>query len=220
MVLNKDELAFAKKIISIGMKKASDAMTFLTREKVLIKDLKVEIKDFLMIDKFSTKIAVDPTIILTTQLIGEFSGNSYLLFSSADVRKFSELCIPKQFQNNSENSKQILDSLLLEIDNIMSASVITQFSNLLKVKLFGSVPDLKSLKTKELVKYISNMSENMLYMLFIECDFSNDNMTLNPQFIWILDAEFLSKIKTAANDNNFIETVNQQYNSINDIRTN
>jgi chemotaxis protein CheY-P-specific phosphatase CheC len=99
----------------------------------------------------------------------------------------------------------------------MSASVITQFSNLLKVKLFGSVPDLKSLKTKELVKYISNMSENMLYMLFIECDFSNDNMTLNPQFIWILDAEFLSKIKIAANDNNFIETVNQQYNSINDI---
>ena len=218
--LNKKELAFAEKIISIGMKKASEAMTFFTREKVLIKDMKIEIKDFSLINKFSTKITDEPTVILTTQLIGELSGYSYLLFSKSDVTKFSELCIPKQYQNNSEDSKKMLDSLLLEIDNILSASVITQFSNLLKVKIYGGVPDLKILKTSELSSYISDKLENPSYMLCIDCDFSNNNTTLNPQFIWLLDAEFLSKIKEASNDNTFIETVNQQYNSINDNRAN
>lgn len=218
--INNKELAFAEKIISIGMKKASEAMTFFTREKVLIKDMKVEIKDYSFMVKFSTKMIEEPTIILTTQLIGELSGHSYLLFSEADIAKFSELCIPKQFQNNSEDSIKMLDSLLIEIDNILSASVITQFSNLLKVKIYGGVPDLKILKTSELNSYISDKSENPSYMLCIDCDFSNKNMTLNPQFIWLLNAEFIDKINKAANDNTFIENVNQLYNSMNDVRAN
>ena len=218
--LNSSEMMLAEKIIFIGMRKATDSMTFFTREKLVIKNLKITVKDVSVMNNFSNNISKEPITILTTELIGQLSGYSYLLFSDNDISKLMELCIPEQHKSMSEKSMQMLDSLLLEIDNIVSASVITQFSNILKVKIHGGVPSLKRLNAGELITYLSENHRSVPFLLSIECDFSNNNMSLNPEFIWILYSEFIKAVKNVAKDNNTIEAVNQFYNTINDNRAN
>ena len=50
-----------------------------------------------------------------------------------------------EITGNPEIMAEMSDGILLEVDNIISASVITQFSNILNHRIHGGVPQLKKL---------------------------------------------------------------------------
>jgi hypothetical protein len=126
MELNNFELELAEKIINIGLAKASDSMAFFTKEKVLLNSLEVTLKEMSVIESFSQKDQGDQIAILSTELIGELTGICFLIFSEMDCQKIEEVCLPEQFRSAVMNSTEMLDALLLEMDNIIAASVITQ----------------------------------------------------------------------------------------------
>jgi chemotaxis protein CheY-P-specific phosphatase CheC len=90
------------------------------------------------------------------------------------------------------------DGIMLEVDNIISASVITQFSNLLKVKIHGGVPNLKKVTSSEMEEYISSEVNNELYLISFKTSFESSKARFNPEFVWLFDNSFIDSIKNYA----------------------
>ena len=103
----------------------------------------------------------------------------------------------------------MLDALLLEMDNIIAASVITQFSNIFKFKVHGGVPGIKRIKVSELTPTVKNMSKNPSYLLYFKSNFNTYSMNINPEFVWLLDDNFINGVKKIASDQSAIESLNR-----------
>ena len=96
---------------------------------------------------------------------------------------------------------EMSDGIMLEVDNIISASVITQFSNMLKVKIHGGVPDLKRVDYSEMEKIIKDDIENELYLISFKTSFESSKVAFNPEFVWLFDNAFIDSIKEYSKEN-------------------
>ena len=217
---NESELNLAEKIIYIGMAKASESFAFFTKEKVSISSLGLNIKDVSALDSFTKRNLNEQLAVLTTHLVGELTGVCFLMLSESDCKKIEEICISPKYRSDIINSLEMIDALLLEMDNIIAGSVITQFSNIFKFKVHGDVPGLKRVKVSELSSAIKNEFKSTTYMLYFKCNFSTNNMIINPEFVWLLDDNFIHGVKKIASDENEIESVNRFHSTINDQRRN
>lgn len=72
--------------------------------------------------------------VVSTELLGELNGMSYLILSQADVENLSKMA---ELRDDT-----LRDEFLKELDNILSAAVITVLSNELKTTSYGDVPFL------------------------------------------------------------------------------
>jgi len=137
---------------------------------------------------------VEDCTILLTELIGDLIGESYLIFNYQEKIAISSYCM-KAFGRNV-GTKLDEEAILKEVDNIISAAVITEFSNALQVKTFGDVP--KILTKEELEKDLKN--ENGSYFLLSRAHFIFENhLELNPRFLWRLDRSFLERARKVNN---------------------
>jgi chemotaxis protein CheY-P-specific phosphatase CheC len=131
--------------------------------------------------------------VLTTQLIGDFSGKSYLILNEEECEEiFNGL-----HADMSDNREQLKDALLLEIDNIISASVIAELSNELQIELYGDVPILKRVNAKDLQDLIGTDGAvgESTSIVVTNTSFQFDNHDrVNPQFIWKLSTKIFDII--------------------------
>jgi chemotaxis protein CheY-P-specific phosphatase CheC len=112
-----------------GFKRAADSFSQLMGKKVRITNAQsILIRHN---NKFSYISEEEGELfILVTQVIGDISGKSYLVFSSEEVAEVSRSL-------KATNSKpELTEAFLLEIDNIISASVIADLSNALHIELY------------------------------------------------------------------------------------
>ncbi|NER85314.1 MAG: hypothetical protein F6K42_38630, partial [Leptolyngbya sp. SIO1D8] len=78
-------------------------------------------------------------------------------------------------------------AILKEIDNIISATVITQLSNALEASIYGDVPKLFELNNMAEFHDIMNESSEGYYLL-VTTNFIFDGYgTISPIFIWKID---------------------------------
>lgn len=132
--------------------------------------------------------------VLITQLIGTVTGTSYLIFSEQER---GEILSAGNSWNFKDFNDQLKDALLLEIDNIISASVISELANVLHVEIYGDVPVLKKLDASELQKLIVNDSggKEDAGLILMNTAFSiGEKEQIHPQFIWRLDSKIFEKV--------------------------
>lgn len=202
--LSELELSTIKEILNVGFKKAAETLSFFMAEKINIEafDFKVEEIDFY---KNHFKFKPDSKYILTTQIIGEISGSCYLVFSKEDTTRLFELGLPKNLIKESKEYEEMSKGLLLELDNIVSASVITQFANLLNCKMHGGVPSIWEMNydaPQEKDLFASNLKDS--YILNFKSKFvsSSTEEKFSPEFIWVLTPTFVEKVKETIIRNN------------------
>lgn len=191
------EMSTIKDVLNVGFTKAAETLSFFMAEKISIEafDFKIEAIDFY---KNNFKFKSDSKYILTTEIIGEINGSCYLVFSKADTTKLFELGLPKNLIKESEEYQDMSKGLLLELDNIVSASVITQFANLLKCKMHGGVPAIWEVKNdfnQEKDLFANNLHDS--YILNFKSKFisSSTEENFSPEFIWVLTPTFVEKVK-------------------------
>jgi chemotaxis protein CheY-P-specific phosphatase CheC len=129
--------------------------------------------------------------ILTTQLIGNISGKSFLIFSSDESKEIFKA------MRLSTSTEALKEAFLLEIDNIISASVIAELSNSLSLEIYGDVPQLVKVHSNELQDFMSKemSSEDLTSMIFCNTTFQFDNNeSVHPQFIWKLSSRVFEMI--------------------------
>ncbi len=193
--LKSNEKETAIELLTKGYEKAALSFAIMTKQQIKIKPTRIEIvsesDDFFMNLKKDNEL-----ILLETSIIGEHDGKSYLLFNNKEANEVYKTCMP---YNSDEASRQMeTEALLKELDNILSAAVITEFSNYMKATIFGDVPVIIHTKRSALKrKLFEDMQDGKNdYFLLADTQFVFENdTTLCPQFIWKLTKGFVDGIK-------------------------
>jgi chemotaxis protein CheY-P-specific phosphatase CheC len=202
------ELSTAKEVINIGLSKAADSLSFFMREKILIRSIDFEIKELSSITNVPSTRS-EKCYVLVTEVIGELQGICYLIFSEEEAERIFKISLPESILNDSQKMEAMAPAILLEIDNIVSAAVITQFSNLLKYKMYGGVPDLKIMAPGEFKSFMLSKSGDTDLLLSFKAEFIASGQNFNPEFIWILNPIFFDGVKSFLNNSDNIEKLKE-----------
>lgn len=206
-LLNDHEIAVAKKIINVALANAADAFSKLAKAKIKLQHVEIppNIPDNDLKHLISNN---DQLYVLITEVKGDIPAESYLVFTNQSADEIVELIMP----GAEAKSKEIKEAVLLETDNILAASVITQFSNFFNAHIYGDVPGLVKWnkgKTEEILT--EKMQEYSLRVSF-KTSFITNGLTIHPEFIWIFTHAFIDYIKWLANNKEACENL-MQYDS-------
>jgi len=204
--LNNVELGITKEIIHIGLSKAAESLSFFIKEKVMIQivDIKVNSNDF---NPISKKEDDGVKCLLTTNIIGEITGTSYLVFNTSEVNKIISTNFADVVFKSEDERDKMSSAILLEIDNIITASVLTQFSNILQKKMYGDVPAIDIVEKNKLNEHLNEKNKNNLNVIYINSHFITDKIDINPEFIWLMDDNFFSTVKSLVRDEKKLELI-------------
>lgn len=202
--LCKMELELLKEIIGIGLSKAADSFSFFTKGKVTIKlnEIKLNFDSYFPL---SRKYPTSKNYLLKTMIKGELNGEAYLLFSDEDTELILIKNLPNSINLLSEEKKEIEKNILLEIDNIITASVVTQFANILQSKIYGDVPAINFLEGFEINQFLSANYNRSYNALFFSARFVSESTELSPEFIWLMDNNFFTALKNIISDKSKME---------------
>lgn len=191
--LNENELKVATKLIFEGLSMAKASM-----EQILQSPITIEKIDYEGPSKGVRRFAdMEGDIhLIKTELMGELKGVSHLIFSEEEVTKLYETCLPSNIVSNDSNESAIMKlGFLTEIDNMVSAAVITEFSNFLNVEIYGMVPTLKVLKANEVNDHLISESKEYESVIHFKAVFHGKELNICPDFVWAFHDKFVDKIK-------------------------
>lgn len=194
VTLNQQEMEAARNIISAGLVKAAESLSFFMNETITLNELDQE--DSLSVNAIEIEKKNQSNIhLMITKVIGELNGVCCLIFSEEEANQLRNTALPPEVLNSPEMMAEMSDGIMLEVDNIISASVITQFSNMLKVKIYGGVPALRKVDSTELEKYLQEEINNEMYLVSFKTKFKSSHVSFAPEFIWLFDNTFVESIK-------------------------
>ncbi len=194
MRLSEYELDITKELISIALANAADAFSKMAGEKVLVQQFDLTIGTpgarAVLPEGFEAALHV-----LTTEVKGNLEGKSYLVFNQSDTKRICQVFAPGQATYTGEGLGELEEALLLELDNILSAAVITQLSNFLDTFIYGGVPGLRTLSHGEALTRFGAETEHFDVVFHIHARFKSYRTNLQPSFIWYFKSEFLEAIR-------------------------
>ncbi len=129
--------------------------------------------------------------VLVTQIIGDISGKSFLVFSHEESQEIFKAL------NSSMSNQALNEAFLMEIDNIISASVISEISNALDLEIYGDVPQLAKVHARDLQNFLSKevVHDVSSSMIFSNTTFQFDRKDrVHPQFVWKLSSKIFDLI--------------------------
>ncbi|MEM0940706.1 MAG: hypothetical protein AAF600_08795 [Bacteroidota bacterium] len=191
--LNENELKVATKLIFEGLSMAKASM-----EQILQSPISIEQIEYGTSDMDTDRFGGDESEVhvIKTELMGELKGTSHLVFSEKEVKKLYEASLPKNIVEDESKESTIMKlGFLTEIDNMVSAAVITEFSNFLGVEMFGKVPTLKVIKAREINNYLTDASSEFEQIIHFKAMFQGKELGICPDFIWVFHNKFVDKIK-------------------------
>lgn len=186
--ISKELKPVAEEIFLKGYKKASQSFSSLSGDQVSIKNFELHFGE--APDLLRKIIKTKKPSILITDIIGEAKGRSYLVFNEKDTQVVPEMLIQKM--KSLQSNPDFAEIILKEVDNMVSAAVITEFSNQLKLKIYGDVPKIifPEQVNKNWLEAEIEHNQNMFAILSCANFAFEGNIKISPFFIWILDKEF------------------------------
>lgn len=136
-----------------------------------------------------------PSILLTTEIFGDWSGKSYLFLSEKELN-----ILTTGIPESKNQSISLKEEFVKEVDNIISAAVITKLSDELGIKMFGDVPNLigkTSSHTENIIADDFSETTEQVYINSIYFSF-NDHPLIRPLFVWVLDCSTMKRAKKQA----------------------
>ena len=116
-----------------------------------------------------------------------------------------KIALPQSILDDQEKLVVMTDAILLEMDNIIVASVLTQFSNLFNFKMYGDVPSLTKTVLNGFTQIVESTNKTSKYVLYFQSEFNTSGMDINPEFIWLLDEKYIEGVKVLSQDKGIIE---------------
>jgi len=120
---------------------------------------------------------------LTTEVKGECPAQSHLIFNTKDASALMELCFQHQPYSQTD-----MESFLLEVDNILSASVVSKLADFSGKFMYGYVPSLAYSSAEDLHALIYQDQQQWAITLSLCCKLTIENTAVSPIFIWNFSA--------------------------------
>jgi len=134
--------------------------------------------------------------VLNSPIIGNLKGSCCLIFNEQDADQLRSKALPSNLEKGSKTYLALKDAILLEVDNILTASVITEIANELNTSVYGGVPELSIMDSKALITLIKDHESNHQYTSFFRATFSSPSTVFTPVFAWFFDQIFLDSVKS------------------------
>ena len=199
MNIDKVELDIATELINQGLAKAADSIAFFAKGKVLLKGFDIKLKKLHEIEDFSEDKTGNLTI-LTTHVMGDFEGSCFLILDVNDTDKILSLGLPPSILNNKETASEMGKAFLLELDNMVSAAVITVFSDFLNKNIYGYVPEYEEVPSDDLSGFINKRAKVDNNVLYFKVNLVGDQINVSPSFVWIMGDGFIDGVKNFISD--------------------
>ncbi|MEP2026569.1 MAG: chemotaxis protein CheC [Reichenbachiella sp.] len=196
--LTERENSATEKILKFGLSKAAQAFKSILNSEATLVGISSSLDRIDDVPKYCTK-SDGKTHLLKTELVGDLKGFCHLIFSEHEVQKIQNAGLPEEvLMNNNPETRLMKLEFLTEIDNMVAGSVVTQLANFLDLEIYGNVPSLHVMQAGEVNKYIK--AESAVYDSAVEfrANFSIPELGVEPEFVWLLQENFLSKIKEKA----------------------
>jgi chemotaxis protein CheY-P-specific phosphatase CheC len=198
--LHQVEGDIAKEIIHIGLAKAADTLSFFVKERVLVRLLEVRI-DGEGSARVSNKENSGRNYILSTEMKGDITGKAYLLFDEQEVGRLLAT------QGATAQDDALTEGFLLEVANILTASVVTQFSNILQCAMHGYVPELYFAPGEATGGFIQAGHPQEYNAMSFTALFNTDNVEMKPEFIWFMEDKFFDAVRNVVTDESKLKMV-------------
>ena len=193
-VFNKIEMQMAESIINQGLSSAAETLSFFMKEPIVVEQIGVN--NLGIADKTPLKLeCTGKAYLLTTEVVGDLEGFCCLVFTEKEAEMLQKAALPPEVINDPVLFETMKDAILLEVDNIIAAAVITQFANLLKRKMHGSVPKLSSIDSSTFETFIQNRLNDQSHVINFKTNFLAKGKTFSPMFLWFMNKSFIDDIK-------------------------
>lgn len=192
------EIDATDKLLQFGLSKAAKAFQSVLGTETSLKRIDSKLDFVSNVPQYCTKVD-SKTHLLKTELVGDLKGFCHLIFSEKEVQKVQNAGLPEEvLLNNNPETRLMKLEFLTEIDNMVAGSVITQLANFLDLEVYGNVPSLHVMQANEVNKYIQ--AESVVYDSKVEfrATFSVPHLEINPEFVWLLQENFIEKVKVNA----------------------
>jgi len=192
--LKENELQLATTLINDGLDMAKVSMEQILQSPIVLKKIDYG-HDEEDIPQVNSKNG-DRLHLIKTELKGQLKGSCFLIFSEEEVEKIYNTCLsPDMLADNSDQGMEMKMAFLTEIDNMVSAAVITKFSNFLDLELFGYVPSVNVISADEVKNYLDAELATFETIIHFKAIFHGTELDISPDFIWMFNDKFLEKIK-------------------------
>ncbi|RYD78459.1 MAG: hypothetical protein EOP53_11190 [Sphingobacteriales bacterium] len=182
-----------KEIINIGLAKAADSFAAIARDKVFL-----SVPDVQIIDPEDMSMAMPSNnrtdAVIQSDIKGDMNGKTFILFPEKQSTYLSSICIGpvETFKGNYPAMKR---SLLLEISNMLTGSIVTQLANIFKVHLYGSAPVAVPFGVrKTFMDLISDFPIFKPFILTVNTQFINAGRMVELPLIIVFDLDTVVKI--------------------------
>ena len=187
----------AEKLINTSFERAAHSFSSLLKQDIVIEMTDISISREMPEINMGVKQAGELTLVIT-EIMGELDGKSYLVFNEEECEALYHAIFPKN--DNPKDRSSLEEAFLKEVDNILSASVITEFSNFFNIQIYGDVPHLIRINHAGVGQIINqdfnNANTNSAYFFIANTKFLfKDNLQLRPHFFWKFNEKFMDLIK-------------------------
>jgi chemotaxis protein CheY-P-specific phosphatase CheC len=194
-LLSSYELDITKELMSIALANAADSFSKMANEKVMIRDYDLQILEKTQWNPELLNSNDTDWYVLTTDVIGKLTGKSYLLLNQNDAQKIFRIFTPSQAETQSGDLTELQEAVLLELDNIITAAMVTQLSNFLSLATYGDIPNLKYLTRTGTLNYLNSDVKHYDVIINVRARFQSYETNMSPTFICFFKSEFLAAIK-------------------------
>lgn len=195
--LTATEMKAATDLISGGLTMAKSSMEQILQSPIDLKKIDYGMPS-LDAPLFDTKEG-GKLHLIKTELKGQLTGSCFLILSEKEVNKINEACLPKEIlADDSADADFMKMAFLKEIDNMVAAAVVTEFSNILDLELFGDVPHAFLLNEAEVNEHLATEGKVFQNMIHFKAIFHGKELDIAPDFIWMFSDVFVDRIKNIA----------------------
>lgn len=193
VVFTKEEIKKAREVIKQGLLASAKSLEYFIKTET-----KLELGEDFFISKVFTGDFLskeeDVIYLLTTELVGDLKGVSFLLFSENEVKSImNSRYANKDFDEAKYKKKQ--DALLLEIDNIITAGVMSEFANAFSYRTYGGVPKLDIVSYDKALALMKEGTEKNEFILRFNAGLVSEKANVKAAFIWSVDGAFVEGVK-------------------------
>lgn len=130
--------------------------------------------------------------LITTEIFGDVLGKSYLLLSEVDMQ-----LLTARIAGVDEKSAILREEFIKEVDNILSAAVISRLSDQLRLTMYGDVPVLNGQVRGNVATLITDDFSERTDQIYINAGAFSFEMhpDVCPSFIWVVEGEILHTLQ-------------------------
>jgi chemotaxis protein CheY-P-specific phosphatase CheC len=182
--LNIESTNIAERLVNVGMANAASALSFMIGETVKFSPVSLQ--------SFPESWEGDAAAtVLLTPFIGDVLLEGYLILKTESSQRLADALLPSPGKDDS-----IRKAALLEIDNIMSASIATRVGDLLDAMIMGDVPRLLLKPQQEIMPSVQSRIADTGCTHYCYTTFYANRLNAEGIYICLFKPKFLQVLES------------------------